>query len=333
MIITSRSPVRCIRCPAATAKRSARTPAATPVIMGPVGVGKTFLATALGHAAIRRRFNVHFERCDRLLKRLRASRLDNSHDQEMRKLLRVDLLIVDDFALQPLDALDSRVLTRTAWVSHSRTCEAASNRCRAACRSSPLWSRTARNTVLEEFLLVGSTGRDGLQRDRAGVLPLFRGVDEFGYGLDHPQGVANVGLELDLGRCLAHDSAQQVGDVREPTDDRVVKLHLLEQQAVGRLRLFEHTEESLADDVLQRGDLTADCGGVVFDIDLGLSCGARISLNLVEYVQNLVRNVSKAWHLRTTLLIAFVTGLLSFVGGQLMAFGVGRLHSTPRSAD
>ena len=39
------------------------------VIMGPVGVGKTFLATALGHAAIRRRFSVHFERCDRLLKR------------------------------------------------------------------------------------------------------------------------------------------------------------------------------------------------------------------------------------------------------------------------
>jgi DNA replication protein DnaC len=77
------------------------------VIMGPVGVGKTFLAAALGHAAIRRRYSVHFERCDRLLKRLRASRLDNSHEVEMRKLLRVDLLIIDDFALQPLDALDT----------------------------------------------------------------------------------------------------------------------------------------------------------------------------------------------------------------------------------
>ena len=77
------------------------------VIMGPVGVGKTFLATALGHAAIRRRYTVHCERCDRLLKRLRASRLDNSHDLEMRKLLRVDLLIIDDFALQPLDPLDT----------------------------------------------------------------------------------------------------------------------------------------------------------------------------------------------------------------------------------
>jgi DNA replication protein DnaC len=77
------------------------------VIMGPVGVGKTFLATALGHAAIRRRFTVHFERCDRLLKRLRVSRLDNSHDTEIRKLLRVDLLIIDDFALQAMDPLDT----------------------------------------------------------------------------------------------------------------------------------------------------------------------------------------------------------------------------------
>jgi DNA replication protein DnaC len=77
------------------------------VIMGPVGVGKTFLATALGQAAVRRRYSLHFERCDRLLKRLRASRLDNSHEAEMRKLLRVDLLIVDDFALQSLDALDT----------------------------------------------------------------------------------------------------------------------------------------------------------------------------------------------------------------------------------
>ncbi|MEX2549668.1 MAG: ATP-binding protein [Nitriliruptoraceae bacterium] len=77
------------------------------LILGPVGVGKTFLATALGHAAVRRRFSVHFERCDKLLKRLRASRLDNSHDTEIRKLLRVDLLMIDDFALTALDALDT----------------------------------------------------------------------------------------------------------------------------------------------------------------------------------------------------------------------------------
>ena len=42
------------------------------------------------------------ERGDRLLKRLKAARLDNSHEAELRRLIRVDLLIVDDFALKPL---------------------------------------------------------------------------------------------------------------------------------------------------------------------------------------------------------------------------------------
>jgi len=77
------------------------------LIMGPVGVGKTFIATALGHAAVRRRYTAAFWRTDVLLKKLRASRLDNSHDAEMRKLIRVDLLLLDDFALQALDPLDT----------------------------------------------------------------------------------------------------------------------------------------------------------------------------------------------------------------------------------
>ena len=77
------------------------------LILGPVGVGKTFLATALGHAAIHRRHSVHFERADQLFKRLKASRLDNSHDTEIRKLIRVDLLVLDDLCLQRLDASDT----------------------------------------------------------------------------------------------------------------------------------------------------------------------------------------------------------------------------------
>jgi DNA replication protein DnaC len=81
--------------------------ASNALIMGPVGVGKTFIATALGHAAIRQRHSVHFERAGQLFKRLKAARLDNSHDAEIRKLLRVDLLILDDFCLQPMDAADT----------------------------------------------------------------------------------------------------------------------------------------------------------------------------------------------------------------------------------
>ena len=70
-------------------------------VLGPVGVGKTHLATALGHVAIRRRRSVLFTRADQLFRQLKAARLDNSVEAEMRRLTRVELLIIDDFALQP----------------------------------------------------------------------------------------------------------------------------------------------------------------------------------------------------------------------------------------
>jgi len=74
------------------------------IFCGPVGVGKSFFAQALGHAACRAGYRVRFSRADRLLKILARSRADNSFDRELRCFLSPDLLIVDDFALKKLSS-------------------------------------------------------------------------------------------------------------------------------------------------------------------------------------------------------------------------------------
>ena len=77
-------------------------------IVGPVGVGKTFMAHALGHIACRAGHSVLAVRSDRMLKTLKHARLTNSHEAELLKMLAVDLILIDDFGLDALDSTESR---------------------------------------------------------------------------------------------------------------------------------------------------------------------------------------------------------------------------------
>ena len=79
-------------------------------IVGPCGVGKTFLAHALGHIACRRGATVLALRTEQMLKTLKQARLDHSYEIEFRKIISVDLLLLDDFAIDVLDATESRDL-------------------------------------------------------------------------------------------------------------------------------------------------------------------------------------------------------------------------------
>src|SRR5512138_2427345 len=55
----------------------------------------------------RRRIGVLMTRADKLFKRLKAARLDNTVEADMRRLANIPLLIIDDFCLQALDATET----------------------------------------------------------------------------------------------------------------------------------------------------------------------------------------------------------------------------------
>jgi len=72
------------------------------LIAGPCGTGKSHLAQALGHAAIRRSHDVVFLSLTKMLQQLQATRAVGGYDRKFQYLTRVDLLVIDDFGLKPL---------------------------------------------------------------------------------------------------------------------------------------------------------------------------------------------------------------------------------------
>jgi len=70
------------------------------ILCGPVGVGKTHLAEALGHQACRAGYNVLFAKSSRLLSDLGGGRADDTWEKRLAHYLKPNLLILDDFAMK-----------------------------------------------------------------------------------------------------------------------------------------------------------------------------------------------------------------------------------------
>ena len=80
------------------------------LLFGPPGVGKSHLVCALGHALIDAGRRVLFMRCSDLVQRLQAARRDLRLPQELSKLDRFDLLILDDLSYVRRDQAETSVL-------------------------------------------------------------------------------------------------------------------------------------------------------------------------------------------------------------------------------
>ncbi len=74
------------------------------LLTGPTGVGKSHLANGLAIEALKQGLRVLVRNTQRLLADLHAARADGTYARLLTKLLTVDLLVLDDFGLQPLSA-------------------------------------------------------------------------------------------------------------------------------------------------------------------------------------------------------------------------------------
>jgi len=72
-------------------------------IIGPTGIGKSWLACAIGHNACRNNRSVLYTRLPRLIEELALAKGDGRIAARMKSLAKVDLLILDDWGLEPLD--------------------------------------------------------------------------------------------------------------------------------------------------------------------------------------------------------------------------------------
>lgn len=80
------------------------------IITGPTGVGKSYLAQALGHQACLMEYKTKYYSTAKLLHNLKASKIDGTYLKELKSIGNVQLLILDDFGLQAFDNTGREIL-------------------------------------------------------------------------------------------------------------------------------------------------------------------------------------------------------------------------------
>ena len=80
------------------------------LVVGATGVGKSFLACALAHQACRQGYRAYYRRASRLFHDLTLARADGTYIRLLAKLARLDVLVLDDWGLAPVQDQERRDL-------------------------------------------------------------------------------------------------------------------------------------------------------------------------------------------------------------------------------
>ena len=90
------------------------------LITGSTGIGKSYVSSAIGHEACNKGYRVAYYNTPKLFAKLKMAKADGSYLKEIVKLERQDLLILDDFGIQPFDAQSRATLMEIIEDRHGK---------------------------------------------------------------------------------------------------------------------------------------------------------------------------------------------------------------------
>jgi DNA replication protein DnaC len=91
------------------------------IFTGSTGIGKSYIASAIGHQACSLGYKVLYQQSTKLFARLKMAKADGSYLKELGRIEKQDLLIIDDFGIQPLDAQSRATLMEIIEDRHGKT--------------------------------------------------------------------------------------------------------------------------------------------------------------------------------------------------------------------
>lgn len=91
------------------------------IITGSTGIGKSFLASALGHQACSLGYRVFYQHSTKLFARMKIAKADGSYLKELARIEKQHLLLIDDFGIQPLDAQSRSCLMEIIEDRHGKS--------------------------------------------------------------------------------------------------------------------------------------------------------------------------------------------------------------------
>lgn len=89
-------------------------------ITGSTGVGKSYIASALGHQACALGYKVLYQQSTKLFAKMKIAKADGSYLKEISRIEKQDLLIIDDFGIHPLDAQSRATLMEVIEDRHGK---------------------------------------------------------------------------------------------------------------------------------------------------------------------------------------------------------------------